>query len=57
MTDARHPDTALTAYVTGALSPAERAEVTAHLEGCAECLASGSSWVNLRMCQSCVQIG
>jgi anti-sigma factor RsiW len=37
VTDARHPDTALTAYVTGALSPAERAEVTAHLEGCADC--------------------
>jgi hypothetical protein len=27
------------------------------LEGCAECLAMGSSWVHLRMCQSCGQIG
>ena len=26
------------------------------IEGCAECLASGSSWVHLRMCQSCGQI-
>jgi uncharacterized UBP type Zn finger protein len=25
--------------------------------GCAECLASGDSWVHLRMCQSCGQIG
>ena len=27
------------------------------IEGCAECLASGGSWVHLRMCQSCGQIG
>jgi hypothetical protein len=27
------------------------------VEGCAECLASGGSWVHLRMCQSCGQIG
>jgi uncharacterized UBP type Zn finger protein len=27
------------------------------VEGCAECLASGDSWVHLRMCQSCGQIG
>ena len=25
--------------------------------GCVECLASGDSWVHLRMCQSCGQIG
>ena len=27
------------------------------IEGCAECLAIGSSWVHLRMCQSCGEIG
>jgi uncharacterized UBP type Zn finger protein len=27
------------------------------VEGCAECLAMGSSWVHLRMCQVCGQIG
>jgi hypothetical protein len=27
------------------------------IDGCAECLASGGSWVHLRMCQSCGQIG
>jgi Zn-finger in ubiquitin-hydrolases and other protein len=27
------------------------------VEGCAECLAGGGSWVHLRMCQSCGQIG
>ena len=37
MTDSRHLDTELTAYVTGGLSATERAEVTAHLEACADC--------------------
>jgi ubiquitin-hydrolase Zn-finger-containing protein len=32
-------------------------ELPEPIEGCAECLASGSSWVHLRMCQSCGQIG
>jgi Zn-finger in ubiquitin-hydrolases and other protein len=27
------------------------------IDGCAECLATGSSWVHLRMCQRCGQIG
>ena len=27
------------------------------IEGCEECLAIGSSWVHLRMCQSCGRIG
>jgi hypothetical protein len=27
------------------------------IEGCKECLAIGSSWVHLRMCQTCGQIG
>jgi len=27
------------------------------IEGCQECLAIGGSWVHLRMCQSCGQIG
>ncbi len=37
MTDARHPDTELTGFVTDALPPAERARVAAHLDGCADC--------------------
>jgi uncharacterized UBP type Zn finger protein len=31
--------------------PAER------VAGCAECLKTGSSWVHLRMCQTCGEIG
>lgn len=34
---ARHPETAIAPYVSGGLSPAERAEVAAHLEGCPRC--------------------
>jgi anti-sigma factor RsiW len=37
VTERRHPDTALTGYVTGALAPAERAQVDAHLGGCVDC--------------------
>lgn len=29
----------------------------ADVPGCPECLASGSTWVHLRMCQTCGQIG
>jgi ubiquitin-hydrolase Zn-finger-containing protein len=32
-------------------------ELPEPIEGCAECVASGSSWVHLRMCQSCGEIG
>jgi anti-sigma factor RsiW len=32
-----HPDTALTGYLTDALSPAERAAVAEHLEVCGDC--------------------
>jgi anti-sigma factor RsiW len=32
-----HPDTELTAFVAGALAPAERARVAAHVESCADC--------------------
>jgi anti-sigma factor RsiW len=32
-----HPDAELTDYVTGALAPAERAAVAAHLDACADC--------------------
>lgn len=31
--------------------------VTSATEGCAECLESGSSWVQLRMCTSCGHVG
>ena len=34
------------------LAPAERA-----VEGCPQCIAAGDSWVHLRMCQICGQIG
>ena len=32
-------------------------ELPDRIEGCEECLAIGSSWVHLRMCQSCGRIG
>ena len=28
-------------------------EPEGEIEGCAECLAAGGSWVHLRMCQTC----
>jgi anti-sigma factor RsiW len=37
VTDAKHPDTALTGYVTDALAPAEHAQVAAHLDDCVDC--------------------
>jgi Zn-finger in ubiquitin-hydrolases and other protein len=39
------------------LDQIEFLELPEQIEGCAECLASGGSWVHLRMCQSCGQIG
>ena len=32
-------------------------ELPGQIAGCGECLAIGSSWVHLRMCQSCGVIG
>jgi len=32
-------------------------ELPEAVEGCAECLASGGTWLHLRMCQSCGEIG
>ena len=32
-------------------------ELPEAVEGCAECLASGGTWLHLRMCQSCGDIG
>ena len=32
-------------------------EVPAEVPGCPECLAIGSSWVHLRMCQTCGHVG
>ena len=32
-------------------------ELPENIAGCEECLAIGSRWVHLRMCQSCGQIG
>jgi uncharacterized UBP type Zn finger protein len=31
--------------------------VTAHTQGCEECLQSGSEWVHLRLCLSCGHVG
>jgi len=32
-------------------------DAPAEIPGCPQCLAIGSSWVHLRMCQTCGQIG
>ena len=32
-------------------------ELPGRIDGCEECLKSGSRWVHLRMCQSCGKIG
>ena len=32
-------------------------DVQSTARGCEECLKSGSSWVHLRMCQSCGHVG
>lgn len=32
-------------------------EAPDRIEGCEECLASGMTWVHLRMCQECGHIG
>jgi hypothetical protein len=32
-------------------------ELPGQISGCEECLATGGSWVHLRMCQSCGVIG
>ena len=31
--------------------------VTAHTQGCEECLKTGSSWVHLRLCLTCGHVG
>ena len=32
-------------------------DVTPSSQGCAECLASGSTWVHLRLCLTCGHVG
>jgi hypothetical protein len=39
------------------LDSVELLEPPAEIEGCEECLAAGTSWVHLRMCQTCGHIG
>jgi hypothetical protein len=39
------------------LDQIEVLELPEPIAGCAECLAVGSSWVHLRMCQTCGEIG
>lgn len=35
----------------------DRSPVSPRSEGCEECLASGSGWVELRMCMECGHVG
>jgi uncharacterized UBP type Zn finger protein len=39
------------------LDTIEVLELPDEIPGCEECLAMGSTWVHLRMCQSCGHIG
>ena len=39
------------------LDTIEVADAPGDVAGCAECLAQGSRWVHLRMCQRCGHIG
>ena len=39
------------------LDQIEVLELPQPVAGCAECLAAGSPWVHLRMCQTCGEIG
>lgn len=39
------------------LDAVERLEPPDEIEGCEECLATGTDWVHLRMCQTCGHIG
>jgi uncharacterized UBP type Zn finger protein len=39
------------------LGTIEVTEVPEEIQGCVECLATGGTWVHLRMCQSCGHIG
>lgn len=39
------------------LDQVEILELPDSIAGCAECLKSGSSWVHLRMCHTCGEIG
>jgi uncharacterized UBP type Zn finger protein len=39
------------------LDQVELLDPPAEIPGCPRCLAIGSSWVHLRMCQTCGQIG
>jgi uncharacterized UBP type Zn finger protein len=39
------------------LDQVEVTELPAEIAGCEECLAMGSRWVHLRMCETCGHIG
>ncbi len=39
------------------LDQIEVLDVPAGIEGCEECLKTGSQWVHLRMCQKCGKVG
>ena len=39
------------------LDRVELLDPPADVPGCPQCLASGDSWVHLRMCQTCGQVG
>jgi uncharacterized UBP type Zn finger protein len=39
------------------LESIQQVDLPPEVDGCEECLALGTSWVHLRMCQSCGHIG
>ena len=39
------------------LEQIERVELPESIAGCEDCLATGGTWVHLRMCQTCGHIG
>jgi hypothetical protein len=39
------------------LEQIERVELPKSIAGCEDCLATGGTWVHLRMCQTCGHVG
>ena len=39
------------------LEQIERVELPESIAGCEDCLATGGTWVHLRMCQTCGHVG
>lgn len=47
----------MSAEVCSHLDQVEVLDPPDHVAGCEECLKVGSSWVHLRMCQTCGKVG